>query len=43
MGEINEDNFEKNKKEILKCLDQYKLDTFVDYDNVFYLHVFLCV
>ena len=34
MGEINEDNFEKNKKEILKCLDQYKLDTFVDYDNV---------
>ena len=34
MGEINEENFEKNKKEILKCLDQYKLDTFVDYNNV---------
>lgn len=34
MGEINEDNYEHNKKELLKYLDKFKLDTFVDYNSV---------
>lgn len=34
MAEIDEKNFEENKKEILKYLDKYKFDTFVDYNNV---------
>lgn len=34
MSEIDENNFEENKKEILKYLDKYKFDTFVDYNNV---------
>lgn len=34
MKEIDEDNFEKNKKELLDYLDKYRFDTFVDYNNV---------
>ena len=34
MSEINESNFEHNKKEILKFLDKYRFDTFVNYNNV---------
>lgn len=34
MGEINEDNFENNKREILKYLDKFRFDTFVNYNNV---------
>ena len=34
MGEINEDNFENNKRELLKYLDKFRFDTFVNYNNV---------
>lgn len=34
MGEINEINFENNKREILKYLDKFRFDTFVNYNNV---------
>ena len=34
MGEINEDNFEKNKKSLLDYLDKNRFDTFVNYNNV---------
>ena len=34
MGEINEINFESNKREILKYLDKFRFDTFVNYNNV---------
>ena len=34
MSEINESNFEHNKREILKFLDKYRFDTFVNYNNV---------
>lgn len=34
MSEINEVNFEHNKREILKFLDKYRFDTFVNYNNV---------
>ena len=34
MSEINENNFENNKKEILKYLDKYRFDTFESYNNV---------
>lgn len=34
MNEINEFNFENNKKNILKYLDKFKFDTFVDYSSV---------
>lgn len=34
MGEINEENFEKNKKSLLDYLDQNRFDTFVNYNNV---------
>lgn len=34
MGEINEDNFEKNKKSLLDYLDKNRFDTFVSYNNV---------
>jgi len=34
MKDINEDNFELNKKRIDKYLNSYKFDTFIDYNNV---------
>ena len=34
MTEINEDNFEKNKKSLLDYLDKNRFDTFVSYNNV---------
>ena len=34
MNEINEFNFEDNKRNIVRYLDKFKLDTFVDYNNV---------
>ena len=34
MKEIDEANFENNKREILKYLDSFKFDTFVNYNNV---------
>lgn len=34
MPEIDEENFEKNKKELLRYLDRFKFDTFVNYNNV---------
>lgn len=34
MTEINEFNFESNKRNILNFLDKFKYDTFVDYNNV---------
>ena len=34
MNEINVTNFENNKRSILKYLDNFKYDTFVDYNNV---------
>jgi len=34
MNEINEENFESNKREIIKYLDKFKFDTFVNYNNV---------
>ena len=34
MGEINEINFEDNKKKLLSYLDKFKFDTFVDYNSV---------
>lgn len=34
MNEINEENFENNKKRIVKYLNSFKFDTFIDYNNV---------
>lgn len=34
MNEINEFNFEDNKRNIVRYLDKFKFDTFVDYNNV---------
>ena len=34
MGDINEENFEKNKKSLLDYLDKNRFDTFVSYNNV---------
>lgn len=34
MNEINEFNFENNKRNIVRYLDKFKFDTFVDYNNV---------
>ncbi len=34
MKEIDEDNFEINKKELLKYLDKFKIDSFTPYNNV---------
>ena len=34
MSEINEINFESNKRELLKYLDKFRFDTFVNYNNV---------
>lgn len=34
MTEINEFNFENNKRNIVRYLDKFKFDTFVDYNNV---------
>lgn len=34
MSEINEYNFENNKRSIINYLDKFKYDTFVDYNNV---------
>ena len=34
MSEINESNFESNKRSISNYLDNFKYDTFVDYNNV---------
>ena len=34
MNEINEFNFENNKRNIVRYLDKFKFDTYVDYNNV---------
>ena len=34
MSSIDEVNFERNKREILKFLDKYRFDTFINYNNV---------
>ena len=34
MNQIDEDNFEYNKKQILQYLDKFKCNTFIDYNNV---------
>ena len=34
INEINEFNFENNKRNIVRYLDKFKFDTFVDYNNV---------
>lgn len=34
MGDINSENFEINKRKILKYLDKFKLETYVDYNSV---------
>lgn len=33
MREIDEDNFESNKRELIKYLDKFKINNFVDYNN----------
>lgn len=34
MGDINSENFEMNKRNILKYLDKFNLETYVDYNSV---------
>ena len=38
MKEIDEENFEENKKNILNYLDKFRVDTFVNYNNVSYFN-----